>query len=662
MARLFIMHILNIVLLCLLAFVGGIFYHGPSDALWLPVVGIPLVFIMVMLLTDQPAQAWKTSPMVVKWVGLCLTGFLAWGLGSALLGGWPAVSYWYWLTFAWLLTSFGLMERLPERHRDLVLSASLGIVVLTAVAAIVDYAWFSPRASGPFIDPNSFAALINVAIFVALSEYLRRSLSGLKTRLIWMAVAILALTLILTQSRGAWLAFVGGACLYLFVTWRFWHILPRPAVLKGPAAVGLGFILGAGALGVSFFDRAESVVTSDQTARLLIWDSTLQAIDEHGWVGTGLGTFKLYYPEFRYLEETGTAGDMAHNDYLQLALETGLPGAMMFASVVVLVFLTFLRRGVFARKMQKPREAISRLSGSVMLIAVLTAFAHALVNFVFYEAAITILIGIALSVGLRRLYSGKFHDVDAFRAVDGPRRKASALPWLFAGLLSFGLVCDALIATFLALESPHVEQPGGVDSDRYRMAQLVSTLYPLNTKATEYAMAAEFNEAANMPIPPIKEMAEKLAVDNAKRLLRYKERDCMAQTVVAEFPTRVAQRNGVTDPETYSEAIGSLRVANRQLPLCMPAYLELSDLLVLVDQKADALDVLLDATKVFAIRDEDQPNRLEVLERAGQLAEELGEAQVALRMAVSLIENEARSEWALEFLEEHGELRRPVTQ
>ena len=638
-----------LLILFLLAFVAGMFFHGPSNAQWLPVMGMPFVVIGSVLVWSRKkslglARVGRTTP-----IGALLVGFLVWGIATILWSGWPFLSYWYWITFGWLVVSYALASRLPGEQVCRLLYGALGVVVLTAIMAVVDYAWFSPRASGPFIDPNSFAALLNVAMFAALGEYVRKSWHGPRSKLLFGAVTILAVTLVLTQSRGAWIAFLGGAFLYLVITWRFRGVLPRPALWKGPAAVLVGLVLGAASLGVSFLDRAESVVTSDQTARLLIWDSTLEAINEHGVWGTGLGTFKLYYPEFRHLDETGTTGDMAHNDYLQLALETGVPGALMFTLVPVLVFWIFLRGGVFVGARDVLGGKNRRFSALVFLIGVLTAFAHALVNFVFYETAITMIVGLALAIGLRRLGTEEAGDVPG-ASMEIWKPSQGLLPWGLAAMLSLGMLLDAYIGTFLALDSPHVEEPTGVGADRYGVAQLVSTLYPVNTKATEYAMAAEFNEAAGMPIPPIKEMAEKLATDNANRLLRYKNRDCMAQTISAEFPTRVAQREGVTDADTYAEAISKLQVVNRQLPLCMPAYLELSDLLVLTGEKSDALAVLLGATKVFAIRDEDQTNRLEVLERAGRLAQELGEVRLAHRMAASLIQNDPSNDWAREFL------------
>ena len=641
------MHFLPI--LFLLAFVAGVFFHGPSDAAWLPLIGVPFVIITIVLLGVLKGGARKADLVLRTPIGALLLGFLAWSFATIFWSGWPFLSYWYWITFSWLVVSYAFASRVPKEHVARLVYGVLGIAVLTAAIGVLDYAWFSPRASGPFIDPNSFAALVNVAMFVTLGEYVRENRDGLRSKLLLAAVTILALTLVLSQSRGAWVAFLGGASLYLLITCRFRRVLPRPVLWKGPAAVLVGLLLGAASLGVSFLDRAESVVTSDQTARLMIWDSTLDAIEDHGVLGTGLGTFKLYYPEFRRLEETNTAGDMAHNDYLQLALEIGLPGALLFTLVPVLIFGIFLRRGIFAATTGLVAEEGRRFSALVLLIGVLTAFAHALVNFVFYEAAITMLVGLALAIGLRRLWPEKVREAVGASAKISKSRHG-LLPWSLAGVLSLGMLLDAYIGTFLSLDSPHVEQPSGVGADRYGVAQFVSTFYPLNTKATEYVMAAEFNEAASMPIPPLKEMAEKLAIDNANRLLRYKDRDCMAQTIAAALPVRVDRRKGVTDADVYAEAVSQLRVVNRQLPLCMPAYLELSDLLVFSGQKRDALAALLAATKVFAIRDKDQANRLEVLERAGRLAEELDEVQLAHRLAASLIQNDPSNGWAGEFL------------
>jgi O-antigen ligase len=72
--------------------------------------------------------------------------------------------------------------------------------------------------------------------------------------------------------------------------------------------------------------------------RKAIWRDTVQLIDGHPWLGTGLGTFPLAYPSV----QTAFAGKFvnhAHNDYLEFASELGIPATVLLFGAVFYVLL-----------------------------------------------------------------------------------------------------------------------------------------------------------------------------------------------------------------------------------------------------------------------------------------------------------------------------------
>jgi len=64
-----------------------------------------------------------------------------------------------------------------------------------------------------------------------------------------------------------------------------------------------------------------------------IWKSTLDIIKNNPLFGTGLGTFAASFEPYAagYMEYSPNTGvDMAHNDFLQIAACTGIPGLFLY--------------------------------------------------------------------------------------------------------------------------------------------------------------------------------------------------------------------------------------------------------------------------------------------------------------------------------------------
>lgn len=133
-------------------------------------------------------------------------------------------------------------------------------------------------------------------------------------------LALLAI-LLLTQSRGGYLAFGVGWGMVLLLRWpRLWLTVP---FLLG----GLGYSLySVGA--TSVFD----LLGADNTFggadwRGPVWHASWQAFQDFAWTGIGIGNFQqvmpLLYPNPAI---ANVAATHAHNLLLQIGLDLGLPG------------------------------------------------------------------------------------------------------------------------------------------------------------------------------------------------------------------------------------------------------------------------------------------------------------------------------------------------
>lgn len=178
-----------------------------------------------------------------------------------------------------------------------------------------------------FGDANIFASLMAVALVMTVA---RLHFSSNRSRRFWGACAgIVLIALILSQSRSGYLAAIVGVV--LLSVW----LRPPSAALILSALVLFGAMawFGAASLGISAKtalpdENRLSAETLD--SRLEFWKTGLRLLRTESLSGIGIGTFQqtnFFEGSVRVLP--GFA--RAHNSYLSVALELGLPGVLAFA-------------------------------------------------------------------------------------------------------------------------------------------------------------------------------------------------------------------------------------------------------------------------------------------------------------------------------------------
>ncbi len=151
--------------------------------------------------------------------------------------------------------------------------------------------------------------------------------------------------LLITLSRGAWLGFAGSLLLFAVVLRK--SISKKLLRLSGlilillllSVALIFSFMEGGKSQqGLKVFSRISSIVDLADpgiVARVSSWGSSLEMVQKHPLLGTGLDTYYLVFPSYRelsYLHSSGkniTAG-YAHNELLQAVTTTGLLGVAAY--------------------------------------------------------------------------------------------------------------------------------------------------------------------------------------------------------------------------------------------------------------------------------------------------------------------------------------------
>ena len=231
------------------------------------------------------------------------------------------------------------------------------------------------RAYGTFEQPNPFGGFIGLNLPIAIglmlavwgSTWQARAtyhVPGIRWRilrftfhalLVSFTALLLAIALYLSFSRGAWLGAVAALlAMGLFLPRRRWIGL---AVIGGLIAIGMG-LYGANLLPASIADRfadvgalvdfrdVRGVKINDANyavvERLAHWQAAVRMIETHPWTGVGFSNYQPVYEQYRLLNWPMPLGH-AHNIYLNVAAETGLPGLLAYLGLWTAIFALTIR-------------------------------------------------------------------------------------------------------------------------------------------------------------------------------------------------------------------------------------------------------------------------------------------------------------------------------
>ncbi|MDT5261248.1 MAG: hypothetical protein QOC61_252 [Acidobacteriota bacterium] len=212
---------------------------------------------------------------------------------------------------------------------------------------------------GPYINRHHFAGYMELTLAMPLGLLFAGAVGRERIALYAFASAIMAIALVMTNSRGGMLSMV---CEIMFLAavatlarGRSREVERRDRATRMRAAavrIGLGFAMVLAVfVGVLYFGGEDalsrlvgSVNSADPTTgRAHFWQGTLGIIKDHPVLGTGLGAFSAVYP--RYDTSNGMYRlEQAHNDYLQILSDAGVVGGLLGLAFVAVLFWTALRR------------------------------------------------------------------------------------------------------------------------------------------------------------------------------------------------------------------------------------------------------------------------------------------------------------------------------
>jgi putative inorganic carbon (HCO3(-)) transporter len=331
----------------------GVMNVGATEVLLALVLA---AWMMRMLARRELSLKWPplTLPLVIFFGVLCLSS-----LGSvSLLHSIKELVKWAEVLVLYVLVS----NEMTGRWKRLLVFSLLGAGALAALQGIYQFLFqVGPeefvlfgrfmRAYGTFEQPNPYGGYLGLTLPLSLGLVCAavlpqgRRISG--RWLVWAAGtgALMALALVMSWSRGAWLGIAAaiGATIIAIVARS-----GRAAVLSVVLAVLLVYLLLAGGfslvpqslvqrftdflpyLGVSDVRGVE--VTDANFAvleRMAHWQSAVAMWTDHPWLGVGIGNYETAYPAYA-LPQWPLALGHAHNYYLNIGAEAGTLGLMAY--------------------------------------------------------------------------------------------------------------------------------------------------------------------------------------------------------------------------------------------------------------------------------------------------------------------------------------------
>jgi O-antigen ligase len=307
---------------------------------------------------------------------------------------------WLWMAIAGFFFLSFRAARTNEGARRL----SLGLLLVGAASGFFGIGQFlaelrsasgvaseALRASGTFGNPNHFAAFQSMLLLSSLGFFTwlrakagtaprgQRSNEGGLAGIAGLGIIVIALSLLLSLSRSGIASALAGTLVFAALSRspaRGGRTRHGPFRWLAAIALAIGAVflwIGVEPLVGRFTGLAEQ--WNEEATRIQVWRDSVPAVSDFWMTGSGLSSFR--YVTGRYRTFGGRIFySWAHNDYLQVAIELGLPGIVL----VVWLSIAVVRAARRVRRELAQDRTLSALHTGFVSALVVVAL-HSLADF-----------------------------------------------------------------------------------------------------------------------------------------------------------------------------------------------------------------------------------------------------------------------------------------
>lgn len=336
-----------------------------------PVLDIALLTALALSVKrccDIKKWEWKTGPFFLPMIGFLLCALISTAFSKS-----PSFSFYNFLllpcTYAVLYILTVTYIRTENEEKILLCCFFTGAI---CVAAYGFYQYTRPEDIAAWVDPERFPLLrrrmystlenpnlLSSYMLMAsgmLGSFMLMERQRLRKLLLAVCFCVFLVCILLTYSRGAWVSLA---------------VMVMIAALAYDRRIALSFLLLPimllfyhGQITERFLSLFAGYDTSTEL-RLALIESTVAMIGDHPLTGVGWGTYFLAYPEYNfYIQDADILIFHAHNMYLSIMSEIGIPGAACY-------FCFFFGHGLLAwRLYRNAKNNFLRASGLGALLAI----------------------------------------------------------------------------------------------------------------------------------------------------------------------------------------------------------------------------------------------------------------------------------------------------
>lgn len=432
--------------------------------------------VLLMALVFFWQQRQRTTPLLWHGVVALPLVLMAYAVGSmvwshAYLAGVEAIRWFILGLLLWL--GLNILNR--QTLRTVLWGVHAGVVVASLWVAL--QFWFDwggfPQAAFPastFINRNFYAeyavSVLPLSTWLLLTTRNTRWLPALAA-----LVGLVVLAILMTGTRSALVALLLMAVVVMVVLHRYqnqlaikdWSPMNRWMVAGALVLViaGLGSVpsttprvvnegLGTTAMARSFVRTASLAKPTEYTegsfsVRSLMWMSTARMLLAHPWSGVGAGAWEVQIPLYQRTDSVWETDYYAHNEYLQLLSEYGLPvGGLFLAFLLSYLLVSAGNTWLLQRDNDEaPLRALTLASLLALLLVSNAGFPWHLAS---TGALLMLCLGILASSDARLAHNDPFF--------------ARPLPWSASSsrLALAQIGCALLLATYITQQAVQAER------------------------------------------------------------------------------------------------------------------------------------------------------------------------------------------------------------
>jgi len=198
-------------------------------------------------------------------------------------------------------------------------------------------------------------------------------------------LGVMLVCLLLTFTRGGWLGLLIAAALFLIM-------LDRRFILAGIFGVALLYL----ALPDIILDRFLSIGNTDDSStsyRVFIWMGSIEMLRDFWFTGIGPGTaaFNRIYPLYGF--NTVTAPH-SHNLYLQIMIEAGISGILIFFAIVFSYFRSL------CAAVRKEKDRVFKILQIAAISSVFGFLVQSATDHSFYNYRVMLIFWIVIGLGI----------------------------------------------------------------------------------------------------------------------------------------------------------------------------------------------------------------------------------------------------------------------